>query len=465
MTSILRRREMRKVKKTLQLMLCTAAITVGTYGATNAQNASDDLIVNTLKEAVITGMKTNPETGVVENNRRATDEELRQAQALYYPSIDVVGDTGYQYSDNISTQNRLFDDDDEVLYKYQIGVTLTQMLFDGFETQYENSRQYWRVRSASHRVRETAEFVGLDIIEAYLDVVRQRELLRIAQSNVQQHLDIMGQIEDGAEAGRSTDADLEQVRARLAAARANEANVIEALRVSEAAYKQQVGDLPGDLEVPTVPVDAVEADVETEVKHAITHSPTLDIFEADVNVAEMERRQTRSTYYPQVDLELNAATGENNNGIEATDKNASALLVLNWNLFRGGGDVARERELIYRHAQAKEQRNDTSRAIENDVRTTWASMISAGERARQFSAQAAANEQVVNAYKDQFDLDRRTLLDVLDAQNELFVSRSNTINNEVLEMFAVYRLLALKGELMPTLDVAYQAEVDPDDNY
>ena len=90
---------------------------------------------------------------------------------------------------------------------------------------------------------------------------------------------------------------------------------------------------------------------------------------------------------------------------------------------------------------------------------------SAGERARQFSAQAAANEQVVNAYKDQFDLDRRTLLDVLDAQNELFVSRSNTINNEVLEMFAVYRLLALKGELMPTLDVAYQAEVDHDDNY
>ena len=206
-------------------------------------------------------------------------------------------------------------------------------------------------------------------------------------------------------------------------------------------------------------------DVETEVKHAITHSPTLDIFEADVNVAEMERRQTRSTYYPQLDLELNAATGENNNGIEATDKNASALVVLNWNLFRGGGDVARERELIYRQAQAKEQRNDTSRAIENDVRTTWASMVSAGERARQFASQAAANEQVVNAYKDQFDLDRRTLLDVLDAQNELFVSRSNTINNEVLEMFAVYRLLALKGELMPTLDVAYQAEVDPDDNY
>ena len=79
--------------------------------------------------------------------------------------------------------------------------------------------------------------------------------------------------------------------------------------------------------------------------------------------------------------------------------------------------------------------------------------------------QASANEEVVGAYRDQFDLDRRTLLDVLDAQNELFVSRSNTINNEVVEMFAIYRLLALKGELLPTLNVAYQDEVDPSHEY
>ncbi len=450
------------VKKTFGLLACTALIGGAAFNASYAQEISD-LSIDTLTEAVSVGMETNPETGVVENNRRATDEELRQAQGLYLPSVDLQGDTGFEYTDNVTTRART--GDDESLYRNQIGVTLTQLLFDGFDTKYENQRQYHRVRSASHRVRETSEFVGLDIVESYLDVVRQRELLRIARDNVQEHLSIMARIEDGASAGRSTQADVEQVRARVAASRANEANVVEALRISETSYKREVGEMPGDLNVPVVPVDVLEANVEEEVKHALTHSPTLDIFEADVNVAEAEWKQTQASYYPQMDLQLNANAADNIGGIEDDEQGASALVVMNWNLFRGGIDKAREREFVYRHAQTKEERNDAARAVEDDVRQTWARMLSARERAVQFAAQAAANEDVVNAYRDQFDLDRRTLLDVLDAQNELFVSRSNTINNEIVEMFAIYRILALKGELLPALNVAYQAEVDPDDNY
>ena len=73
-----------------------------------------------------------------------------------------------------------------------------------------------------------------------------------------------------------------------------------------------------------------------------------------------------------------------------------------------------------------------------------------------------ASQDVVDAYKDQFDLNRRTLLDVLDAQNELFVSQTNKMNAEFLEMFAVYRILALRGALLPTLNVNYPQEVKAD---
>ena len=117
---------------------------------------------------------------------------------------------------------------------------------------------------------------------------------------------------------------------------------------------------------------------------------------------------------------------------------------------------ALRREHVYRHAQIAESKVDTARTLENDVRQTWASMVSAGERAEEFTAQAVANEKVVAAYKDQFELDRRTLLDVLDSQNELFVSRSNAVNAEYLEMLAVYRLLALQGRLLPTLMLVCQ---------
>ena len=85
-------------------------------------------------------------------------------------------------------------------------------------------------------------------------------------------------------------------------------------------------------------------------------------------------------------------------------------------------------------------------------------MISEGDQARQFAQQAVANARVVQSYRDQFELGRRTLLDVLDAQNEDFVTRSNTINSEYLEMLAMYRLLALQGDLLASLDVTTPRE-------
>ncbi|MBI4030938.1 MAG: TolC family outer membrane protein [Proteobacteria bacterium] len=412
-----------------------------------------------LRDAVATGVLTNPEYGIVSNNRRATDEELRQARSLYLPSVDVRADTGVEFSDDPAT--RATGDATETLWRYEAGITLTQLLFDGWETKYENVRQMARVLSISNRVREAAELVGLAVVESYLDVMRQREVLRISRENVAEHIALLEQIEDSATAGRTTQADIEQARARLAAARAQEASVREALRIAEAAYIRDVGDQPKDLIMPLVPVDALEKDVEQEVKISLHQSPTIDIFEADIQVAHAEYEGTKSVFYPQLDLQLNARNGKDLNGVRGEDTSASALAVLNWNLYRGGGDTARVREHISREAQAKEARSKAARGIETEVRQTWARMVAAGERAHEFAAQGDANAEVVKAYKDQFDLDRRTLLDVLDAQNEWFVSRSNTVNAEFLEMFAVYRLLALKGELMKTLGIAYPREADP----
>ncbi len=414
-----------------------------------------------LSDAVAIGLYTNPEYGVVANNRRATDEELRQARGLYLPSVDVRGDTGVEYTDDPGTRGGADNDDEETLYRYDVGVTLTQLLFDGWESYYENERQEKRVLSASHRVRETAEFVGLDIVLAYLEVLRQRELLSISRQNVAEHIRILDQIEQSGDAGRTTEADVVQVQARLAQARADEASSREALRNAESTYRREVGDVPGELVIPLVPYDRLSASIESEVQIALHQSPTLDVFEADVMVANAEHEGSKGIFYPQVDLQLNARDGNNLGGIEGDDTSASALVVMNWNLYRGGIDTARTRELINREAQVKEERADAARGVENEVRQTWASMISSSDRAKQFAAQADANAKVVSAYKDQFDLNRRTLLDVLDAQNELFVSRSNTVNSEFLEMFAVYRLLAVKGELLATLGVDNPREGNP----
>ena len=113
----------------------------------------------------------------------------------------------------------------------------------------------------------------------------------------------MGQIEDSTGAGRSTMADVEQTKARVASAVAQESAVRQSLRNAEAKYRSLVGDVPQpDLNRPVAPQNLLESNVDDEVKQVLTHSPTLDIKEADVNVAEAEWKQSKATLYPQVDF-------------------------------------------------------------------------------------------------------------------------------------------------------------------
>lgn len=409
-------------------------------------------IGNSMRDALATGIKTNPEYKGIKASLRATDEELTQGHALFRPSLDMSSDMGFEHTNDSGTRAR--DNEDEELFRTQTSLTLTQMLFDGYGSKYEVERQKARVTSSKHRVKETQELVGISIVEAYLNVLRQRYLLSISEENVNDHKDILAQIKSGVQAGRSTRADLDQARARIAAAEATYANVLESLEIAESEYYREVGAQPGALIMPSIPYSSLRPTVKDEVTYTLANSPTLNVFESDVEVAYAEAMGTRSTYYPQVDLQLSANYADHVAGVETYDKSANALVVMNWNLYRGGGDIAREREFRYRHEQSKASYAEAARNLEDEVRRTWSAMISAGTRAKKFSDQVTANADVVKAYKDQFTLSRRTLLDVLDAQNELYVSKTNKINAEFVQMFSVYRLLGLRGELLSAFGIA-----------
>ena len=146
---------------------------------------------DTLEDSIIRALAFNPDVGVVQSDRQAIDQELRQARALYMPSIDLRAAIGPEFTNSTGTRARDTrppgGDASAFLTRMETQLTLSQMLFDGYATDSEVAKQLARTNSAAYRVTEAAEFIALDAIEAHLDVLRNLELVRQAEGNLQAH--------------------------------------------------------------------------------------------------------------------------------------------------------------------------------------------------------------------------------------------------------------------------------------
>ena len=282
---------------------------------------ADLAFATTVQESIQAALATNPEVGVVGADREAIEQELRQARAEYLPSIDVRGAAGPEYTDSPVTRNRDDEGDTETLLRLESQVTLTQMLFDGFATQSEVQRQIARIDSASYRVQEAAEFIALDAVEAHLDVLRNQALVELARENLEQHRRILGQVRQLEDQGAGSIGDVRQTESRLAEAQSSLAVAQGNLRDAEAFYRAVVGSQPVDLEEGTAPVFALPESPDASAAVASVASPTVQLANADIDVAQAELRGARAGYYPNLDLELGAAAGDNLDGLEGRDVN------------------------------------------------------------------------------------------------------------------------------------------------
>lgn len=416
-----------------------------------------DLSAASLEDSILMALQTNPDVGAVQANRKAIDQELRQARALYLPSIDLRAAAGPQYTNSLATRGRATRsngaDASSTLLRMESQLTLTQMLFDGYATTSEVERQLARTDSAAYRVDEAAEFIALDAIEVHLDVLRNQILVDQAKDNLAAHQSIMGRVRQGEQQGGGSIADVRQTEARLAAARNVMATAIGNLRDARARYVRVTGSAADELEASAAPVFALPEGPETAAAKAAARSPTVRIAKADIDVAKAELKGSRAGYYPRFDLELGTAANRQIDGIVGSDVQAEALVVMRYNLFRGGGDIAREREAFSRMNESHHGLRKARVEAEEQARLSFNALTTARSRVEALAAQKRANAATRDAYAEQFDLGRRSLLDLLDAENEYYLAKSGLTTAEFTETFAVYRVLAIVGDLLPTFEI------------
>ena len=404
----------------------------------------------TVEETILYVLETNPEISAAEANKQAIEFELDQAKSLNAPRFEIEGRA--EASVNRGTRTIDSTSADGALGGWEVRGRVIQNIFDGGSVRSEIERQAYRIDGAALRVLERSEFLSLEAIRVYAEVLRTRQLAKLAEQNVSYHRDAIKQIERAFESGVVGISDFQQAQERVLLADDVFLEFeLEAL-IAETLFLEVVGVDPNNLSaIPNI-ARLTPRTIEEALAKARSLNPTVRFLQADAGAAEALVRQADANLSPNLNLEADARYGNDIGGFEGEVSDARIGLVLRYD-FQGGSKNAEREEQIRRSSEARARLLAQVRLVEREVRQSWAALESASRRAGILSRQAQLNKELLSSYESEFEVGGRTLLDVLNTQNALFQAEANLVNARSTELFVNYRILAASGVLLSSLGI------------
>ncbi|MCH8184257.1 MAG: TolC family outer membrane protein, partial [Proteobacteria bacterium] len=342
----------------------------------------------------------------------------------------------------------------EAFTRGESSMLFVQPLFDGFDTRNRTQAAAARFDAAGSRIADSSESIGLRAVTAYLNVIRGRELVDLAETNVERHTDIVERIRIQVEGGGGSTADLDQASGRLALATSTLLQLRGSLRQGEAAYLEAVGEPVDTLVQPFDPDLPVPDQVDEALAAAVENNPTLAAAAAETRARANDVEAARAPFFPRVTFEVEGSRSQNIGGVAGPNNEATAMIVFNLNIFQGGAKRARTDGARARLSEARLRESEFRRGVEQNVRNSYAAFMTARERIPILESHVDSSERALDAYSQQFILGRRTLLDVLNVENEVFGAKASLLNGEINELLSQYQILTSLGRLLDTLGVA-----------
>lgn len=403
-----------------------------------------------LRDAARKAVVTNPDVQARWHAFGAAGADQDAARGGYFPQVDLSTGVGRESQKRPDISTDYFTHGNATL-------SLNQMVYDGFFTRSEVSRLGYTRLARYYEIIDASESAALEAVRAYADVLRYRDLVVLAKQNYVEHKQVYDQIGERAGAGVGRRVDLEQATGRLALAESNLLTEVSNLHDVSSRYLRIVGELPAE-RMPTLGESlnggALPATVNDALREAFNTSPVLNAAVENVRAGQSAVDTRRAAYHPRVDLRARQAIDNNLDGIDGRSRDGVVELVLTYNLFRGGADNARVRQAAEALNQARELREKACRDVRQNLSIAWNDVRRLEEQLRYLDQHQLSIEKAREAYRRQFDIGQRTLLDLLDTENEYFQARRAYVNARYDRLTAEARTLAGMGHLMRTLEVA-----------
>jgi adhesin transport system outer membrane protein len=386
----------------------------------------------------------------MQENRAVLESELSRARRSGYgPRVDVSGQLGAGILSDPTTRAN---DTDHMRGVTGASATLTQPLVNpGAWSRVDEAGE--TLSSVRWRTQDTAASVALDGVLAHIDLLRRRSIYDFSVKNVENIKAILLQAEERASMGVDTRADVSQARSRLSRAMSTLAEAKAALIVAEDAYIRLTGLPPSSLEQVGPPAREYQGTDEVFTL-AEKKNPRLAAYLSEVRVRRAAHDTARSAYLPVFNFEAGPNySNRGRNGDENYTSSFDMLGVMRWNLFNSGADAAASEAAAARIRQSRQDLMDYRDELKLEIESAWINMKSAHEQFGHYSQAVEHNTYTRQAYWQQFQVGGRSLLDVLDSENELYSSTIQAESARASEQANTYRLSTLAGELFEILQV------------
>jgi len=410
-----------------------------------------------IQQVVQETLQSNPKMQTQLANYNAVSKDLDSANAGYYPELNFTGAVGPERVERDqlnSTQS------DGTLIRREAALVFTENIWKGGATQDNIEEQRSRINSAAYATLSAANSLSLKAITVYINLLRQQKLLALSLENVKTHENILGKIKEKTEAGLGKRSDVEQTESRYALAYANyyaaKNNYQDAYSQFIRVYGQVVS--VEELETPKAP-ELADLTFEQRLAQAEEFNPALLTLQENIDAQKSVYEQTKSTFYPELDGELAGNWNQNIHGIEGEDDSYSAMLRLRYNLFRGGSDEAQRVKNQILITKERSALNDTRRDVDEELKLATAANELIEIQKGYLAQHSEYTQKTANSYAEEYNLGRRTLIDLLNAELEYNSARQSQTNAAMDQLLAQYRILSVTGQLLDAMNADITSKV------
>jgi adhesin transport system outer membrane protein len=401
--------------------------------------------LTTLKEMVEQVITKNPEVQAKYHEYTGAGYETEVVRGGYLPKADIIssyrrqeeidGGFGRNNGTNIPRSNN--------------ELVLRQMIFDGFATPNEVSRLEFAQRVRYYELQSAMQNTTLEFVRSYVDTLRYRQLTDYAKTNYVIHKQYYEKIKERVDAGVARRVDLEQAAGRLALAEANLLTETTNLYEVTARIQRLLGELPPEtLEKPTFVEGEIESSSTDALRVAYLSNPDLLSTIEDIQATQKEVKTKEARYLPRFDLQARKNLGTSSDGRNSTAAADLLEITMNFNLFNGFSDKASISQTVEKLNRSNDLRDKACVDTRQIVTIAYNDIRQLKEQITYRDQHRASIENAREAYQKQFDIGQRTLLDLLDTENEYFQAKRSFANTEYDLMAAYARLFAGQGQLV-----------------